>query len=424
MANSNSDIATILVIGLSGAGLKTFKLLLDKLYPSCGSSDAGRALQIIAIEKSEFAYWPPGSLRASVEPGFEKNIFASFENVIPKRIKNDPDKSKHVKVITGVEVLKLDLVKKLATVNRNLESYGLVGTDLSFDFLVIATGSTYPFPCRPPSNANSIEETQAEFRSLQTAIESSKSLLIVGGGVVALEFAGEVSYRYSSASTRKKITIVSSAPALLTDHSKNLGSSIESQLLGRGVEIIYGYKVDLAAADIKETSKLDSLTKFNLKANKDGSTQIVEADFVFLAIGNKPNSLLVSEQYRNPLNKGIKVNKHLQVLSNDSSKPLHGIYAVGDVSDFEESKLYAALDGQAATVSKNILLDITIPNGPSEKVVHKPIQGTISIPLGAYGGASEILGFTTGLGPLATSLAKGRGLFIWMFRSMYPDKPK
>lgn len=124
---------------------------------------------------------------------------------------------------------------------------------------------------------------------------------------------------------------------------------------------------------------------------------IALADFVFLAIGNKPNSSLVPAEYLNPKTKRVKVNKSLQVLNKDSSDPLPGIYALGDVSDFEESKLYAALDGQASTVSKNLLADLTKPES-APKTIHKPIHGTIAIPLGAYGGASEIMGYTLGLG--------------------------
>ncbi|KAH9822398.1 hypothetical protein DFH28DRAFT_948584 [Melampsora americana] len=422
---TNTDVETILIIGLSGAGLKTFNLLLDKLFPACGSSGINRRIRIVVIEKSKMAYWPPGSLRAAVSPDFEKNLTRSFENVIPKRIQNDAEKSKDVIVITGVEVSKLDLEKKRATLDQSLDRFGLNGTELDFKYLVIATGSIYQFPCRIPPTAQSPQEVQTELRSLQTQIETSNSIVIAGGGVVGLEFAGEVSYRFSSTSNRKKITIVSSSPDILSDHSKYLADSIKSQLLGRHVEIIYDYKVDLKAADIKKTSKLDSLTTLNLVSNQDGSIKTVEADFVFLAIGNKPNSSLVPDQYLNPKTKRVKVNDLLQVVPNESSEPLDGIYAVGDVSDFEESKLYAALDGQASVVSKNMIIDITEPiGGKSQKVVHKPIHGTISIPLGAYGGASEIFGFAIGLGPLATSLAKGRNLFLWMFRSMYPDKPK
>ncbi|EGF98345.1 uncharacterized protein MELLADRAFT_76099 [Melampsora larici-populina 98AG31] len=422
---TNPDVETILIIGLSGAGLKTFNLLLDKLYPTCGSSGINRTIRIIVIEKSKMAYWPPGSLRAAVSPDFEKNIIGSFENVIPKRIKNDPEKSKNVMVITGVEVTKLDLEKKVAFLDQSLESFGLDGSELGFKFLVIATGSIYQFPCRISPTAQSPQEVETELKSLQTQIESSKSILIAGGGVVGLEFAGEVSYRFSSTSNRKKITIVSSSPNILSDHSKYLANSIKSQLLDRHVEIIYDYKVDLKAADITKTSKLDSLTTLNLVSNQDGSTKTIEADFVFLAIGNKPNSSIIPGQYLNPETKRVAVNSYLQVVSNESSEALNGVYAVGDVSDFEESKLYAALDGQAGVVSKNMMIDITEPSGEkSQKVIHKPIHGTISIPLGAYGGASEIFGFAIGLGPLATSLAKGRNLFLWMFRSMYPDKPK
>lgn len=300
---SNPELSTILIIGLSGAGLKTFHLLIDKLYPTCGNLIKTRSIRIIAIEKSTFAYWPPGSLRASVEPEFENQIFSNFDHIIPKRIINDPVAKDLVKVITGVEVLELDLDQKQAKVNQSLEPHGIhTGVILSFDYLVMATvsvcfylqssvevclnlfdslslslqGSSYAFPCRPPTEGQDPDQAKSELKALQTDIESSKSILIAGSGAVGLEFAGEVSYRYASPSTRKQIIIVSSTPAILMDHSKALAKSIESQLVARGVEMIYNYKVDLTSAGIHKTSKLDSLTSINLISNEDQSIKPIE----------------------------------------------------------------------------------------------------------------------------------------------------
>ncbi|KAI9617462.1 hypothetical protein KEM48_004800 [Puccinia striiformis f. sp. tritici PST-130] len=200
-----------------------------------------------------------------------------------------------------------------------------------------------------------------------------------------------------------------------------LGCSLKQQLEDRKVNIIFGVRADLDEHHITKTGKLDKLTVIGLAPKDGGDREEVEADFVFLATGNKPNSKFIPPEYLNPANKLVKVNKHLQV-TDSNEKPIEGVYGVGDVIDFNESKLYAALDGQASTVTKNLWIDIT--NSSDKKVVHQPIKDTISIPLGPCGGITEVYGFTCGLGSWSTSLVKGWSLLVWMFNSMYPEKSR
>ena len=134
------------------------------------------------------------------------------------------------------------------------------------------------------------------------------------------------------------------------------------------------------------------------------------ADFVFLAIGNKPNTHFVPAEYLSPKSRLIKVNEHLQVVGEDA-KPVAGVYGVGDATDFQEAKLYAALDGQAATACKNLWIDVS--DSEADKVVHKPIKGTISVPLGPCGGATELFGFTFGLGVSPPILFSHTHTLLW-----------
>lgn len=416
---SNDPPKTVVVVGLSGAGLKTFNHLLNHLYPSswfCNSHN--RNIRLIAIEKSTFAYWPLGALRACVLEGYENEIIRDFDHIIPSRLKQD----QRVKIITGTEVVEVDFENRVLKVDRSLEEFGLEsGTTLKFDFLVIGSGSSYAFPCRPSEDAKSPSMMKSHLKILQQDIKNSKSILVVGAGAVGLEFAGEVSWKYPKRD--KKIVIVGSSPGLLSDYDKSLGQSIEKQLLDRGVQIIYNHRAKLSDVGIVKTGKIEPNTKVALKP-VDGSDVVeVEVDFVFLATGNKPNTHFIPPEYLNTSSKRITVNSYFQVCKpgSPSLQPLSGIYALGDASDFKESQLYAALEGQAHTVSKNLIAEIESP-GTAPKVTHKPFEGTIVIPLGPYGGGSQIYGYTFGLGAVATSLIKGRTLFISLFREMYPTK--
>lgn len=74
-----------------------------------------------------------------------------------------------------------------------------------------------------------------------------------------------------------------------------------------------------------------------------------------MEIGNKTKSSFVPAKYLHPKKRHVKLNKSLQVLDKDSLDPLTMIYTLGDVFNFEESKLYAAVDGQVSVVSKNLV---------------------------------------------------------------------
>jgi NADH dehydrogenase FAD-containing subunit len=140
---SGTGQQTIVVIGLSGAGLKTFNLLLEQLNHA---KNYQSNIRIIAIEKSHYPYWAPGSLRASVLNGFEHKVVRNFDHLIPTNIqRHHPDQ---VNIFTGTEVRELDLKNRLLTLDKPLDLDGLqiideTGNKLKFDYLVIASVSNY-----------------------------------------------------------------------------------------------------------------------------------------------------------------------------------------------------------------------------------------------------------------------------------------
>ncbi|CAH7666659.1 hypothetical protein BY996DRAFT_4583129 [Phakopsora pachyrhizi] len=438
---ASSPPKTVVIVGLSGAGLKALNLLAKELYSSSLKSPGlpESNVRVIGIEKSSYAFWPPGALRAAVVGGFEDQIISSLDHIVPSQIKKG--KPDLVRVATGVEVTEVDFKSRSLFLAGSLDGIKeVVSLDggkqkLSYDYLVIATGSSYAFPCRPPPDATDQESLKHKFQNLQKNIHDSDSILIVGGGVVGIELAGEVSYRYKD----KKVHLVCSTPRLVPEYSACLSKSLTSQLLDRGVKIFFNRRADLTQLGIKETTNLVQKTNVELNSHDENDIEKVEVevDFVFLATGNKPNTGFIPKECLNPKTNQLKVNSNLQVVIKDDSseqeKPIEGVYGIGDVIESKDSKMYAALDNQAKDLTKNMLIDINKnqdqPDSTSKgskrgvkKVDHKPFLNTIVIPLGPSGGGSQLFGFTFGLGGLATSILKGKTLFVQMFKSMYPDK--
>jgi NADH dehydrogenase FAD-containing subunit len=79
---------------------------------------------------------------------------------------------------------------------------------IHFDYLVIATGSSYAFPGKIAEYERSVAINL--YNNLQGKIEKSEKILIIGGGPVGVELAGEIATDFPS----KDITLVHSHSTL------------------------------------------------------------------------------------------------------------------------------------------------------------------------------------------------------------------
>ena len=78
------------------------------------------------------------------------------------------------------------------------------GQVIDYSDVVIAVGSQGPFPGR--TNATSLSKATADYQSLTDELEKANDIVIVGGGAVGVELAGEIADKYKM----KNITIKSS----------------------------------------------------------------------------------------------------------------------------------------------------------------------------------------------------------------------
>ncbi|KWU45876.1 FAD/NAD(P)-binding domain-containing protein [Rhodotorula sp. JG-1b] len=386
------EYKNIVVVGLGLAAAEAVKALLPKLPADH---------RIVAVAENE-GYWPIASLRAAVVPGWEDKPVASVDPLVPRG-------TQHI-LLKGTSVV--ELKEHSVVIDK---SHPELGTEIPFEYCIVATGSDYPWPCRPRKGA-SIDEIKSDFRTLQAQVESSSSILVVGGGPVGIEFAGEVAAHYNGKAGRAKkqgITIVHAQETYLTEPGWKDGfnSSIRSQLDGLGVKTIFGAKVD----DIPDkTGQLAGGTQDFALSN--GET--VTADFVFLAIGNSPNTQLVQKldpEAINNSNKLVKVKPSFQLERHPA------LFAIGDIADVAESKIYAHAKNHGAIVAANILSLINSSSSssaaePSLKA-YKPGPMLMIVSIGPKGGAGQLFGMV--VGSWLAWLAKSRTLFVDAFQKTY-----
>jgi dihydrolipoamide dehydrogenase len=144
-----------------------------------------------------------------------------------------------------------------------------------------------------------------------TLPELPKSLLVIGGGAIGVEFA----YFYNAFGT--KVTIVEMLPSLLPKEDKEITKILESSLRKQGIEILTNAKVDSVSIG-------DTLT---LKVTTKDGTKDLTGDLALMAVGVQGNVENLGLEMV-----GIKADKGAIVVDKFGKTNVDGIYAIGDVS--------------------------------------------------------------------------------------------
>ncbi|KAJ9110487.1 hypothetical protein QFC19_001613 [Naganishia cerealis] len=397
-----SELKNIVIIGASNAGHSLAKKLVQE-------GKIPETHRILLIDPAQFAYWPIASLRASVVPGWEKKVYREL-----KQEGIFAEGTKHVLVQAKVE----EVGDGRFVLDREFE-----GTrEVTFDSLVFATGASQPFPMRPKQEW-SIAEVEDRLRQTQEDIAAAERVVIIGGGPTGIEMAGEIITAHPS----KKITLVHRQPRLLDDRFPvKLSNQLEALLKKAGVELVLGdehiQEPDLVTGkqDVTRTIRTKngkelegefvSRSRMCLRADRAAMT----ADYVFIAIGNQPNTQLLANADPAALSKDktINVNEFLQVQS--SLFPRGNVFAAGDCANSPGWRSYISVEADIATLARNIPAQLS---GSAMKK-HAPGPRAMVVPVGPAAGA----GFAA-MGPLgdtalpqfAVPIVKGKDLFVSKF---------
>ncbi|GFN24171.1 dihydrolipoyl dehydrogenase [Thermanaeromonas sp. C210] len=180
-------------------------------------------------------------------------------------------------------------------------------TALEGDAIIVASGSTVknPFPC-----AIDEKDILSSTGILELA-ELPSSLIIVGGGVIGLEFANIFN------SLGVKVTVIEALPRLLYGIDEEASTLLMKILKARGVEFRLSAKV----------SKIEK-AKGKVRVSLEGGNGVEEfvADKVLLAVGRAPNVNGLGLDKAGVQVEGgrIKVDAKMRTTAK-------GVYAAGDV---------------------------------------------------------------------------------------------
>lgn len=117
-------------------------------------------------------------------------------------------------------------------------SAGGVERTLSYDHLVLATGTRYVDDATPWKANGTNEETLAVLRQTQQRVQAAKHIIVAGAGATGVETAGELRYEYKD----KEVVLLSSGDKILNGDA--IAANAEAELVKLGVKVQHGARVD------------------------------------------------------------------------------------------------------------------------------------------------------------------------------------
>jgi NADH dehydrogenase FAD-containing subunit len=245
---------------------------------------------------------------------------------------------------------------------------------ISFDYLVLATGSTYTsqFKSTDTSTLYRYSQLDKETKELQDA----KSILIIGGGLVGCELASEVARTYDGIRfPKKKITLVESNHSLVRRSTPKQQENAAQYLEKLGVEVVLHERViHFDDIEVNDGAYIGTSGK-----------RYTGYDKVFYATGTKPASEILlrdTDEFANctDCNGRICVKPSLQV---DHWLYQH-VFAGGDVTNVKEEKT-----GYAATLAGVVIARNICRLEKGKDPIKQSENGTVSPPQQPLHGVSK-----------------------------------
>lgn len=206
--------------------------------------------------------------------------------------------------------------------------------------LLICTGSETVIPPIP-----GLSETEYwTSREALQAKELPSSLVIIGGGVIGMEFASFFN------SMGVEVHVVEMIDKILGPMDRELSEMLQAEYAKRGVKFYLNYKV--TAVNGTEVS-----------IEKDGETTVLTGEKILLSTGRRPvtKGFGLENLSLEPFRNGVKVNEYMQT-------SLPNIYACGDITAF-------SLLAHTAVSEAEVAIDHIL--GKARKMSYKAIPGVV-----------------------------------------------
>ena len=200
---------------------------------------------------------------------------------------------------------------------------------IDFDYLVVSTGIDYPIMLENKENVFVLKNGN-EAAEMSTKLLKANSIIIIGGGLIGIEIAGELITKTKN----KKINIVHSHNRLLERNPVKASSHAQKFLEKHGINIIFNEKVIRHEDQSFLTDK----------------KRCIEAEVGIWCAGIHFNPWFMKGFNDSILTdkKALKVNQYLQLTG------YNHIFVGGDINNIREEKTAQNAERHAHVIVKNI----------------------------------------------------------------------
>ncbi|RKR90755.1 NADH dehydrogenase FAD-containing subunit [Micromonospora pisi] len=334
---------------------------------------------VTLVDPSDAFLHNVASWRALVEPEWVDRIFLPYDRLL-----------RHGRFVHD---------RAVAVDGRQVTLAG--GERLEPDYLVLATGSSYPFPAKSDEARGAT--ARARFRAAHQELRDARRVLVVGAGPSGLELAGEI----KSFFPEKQVTVVDAGPDILPGpYEQALRDELRGQLDKLGVELRLG-------SPLRDLPSVTPATTAPVSVTTIGGEEL-DADIWYRCFGTG----LQTDYLRGTLadtrdEQGyLRVDDQLRVVGQER------IFALGDIADADTNLAGRAMQ-QADLLAANLRAEIT---GEGEITSYRRGPTVAVIPLGPDGGAGQLPWIEGIAGPEAVSEIKGRSMLVEM-NSVLFDAP-
>ncbi len=264
--------------------------------------------------------------------------FATLRNVAAPEKTGDAARKYYKDFIHGdfIQARVTNLTEETASLDN--------GDTIAFKQAVIASGSSYShLPMAKSVTSLSLTDRNAEMAREHDKLAKANKVLIIGGGIVGVELAGEV----ADAHPHKTVVLAHNTQTLLDNFKPKAQRVATEQLKNLGVQIEYNRHYQQTDDGI-----IDKHTG-----------EPMDADLVYLCVGTQPNNQFLKPHLAHILNDQgmVNVDNNLRVIGATN------LYALGDIADVGEGKLGYLAGGQAQYLAKQIIADQQVKNNKAYK---------------------------------------------------------
>jgi len=226
------------------------------------------------------------------------------------------------------------------------------GKTYTAEHILIATGGWPKLPDVP-----GIEHAITSNEALDLE-DLPKRIVIVGGGYIAVEFAGIF------AALGAKVTVIIRAENILRGFDQTMRDALRDEMTKKGIDV-------MSECQVKSIEKTD--TGYSLRLDQ---VDFLETDLVMYATGRGPNTKGIGLE-----DVGVEMDRNGAIVVDEYSQTsVDSIYAIGDVTDRVQLTPVALAEGMAfaRTIYEGQPTSVSYDNIPSAVFSQPPI-GTVGL---------------------------------------------